>query len=110
VAALVSVEIRKRLALASSKEISEKGAVGDRSVQPGRLRSTPLERKFCGEQMPVTGEDMFLVLIGDVRTFDGMEFTEVSGIEILDGELYFDIGPMGNDSVTVASESQCGKV
>ena len=98
----VSVEVRIRLALASSKEISEKVAADGRSVQPGR-RSAP-GRKFCGEKMAVTGEDMFLVLIGDVRTFDPTWFTEESGIEILARVLNFDIDRMGNGSV---AESKC---
>jgi len=97
----VSVEVRMRLALASSKEISEKAAADGRSVQPGRRSA--LGRKFCGEQMAATGEDMFLVLIGDVRTFDPTWFTEESGIEILARSLNFDIDRMGNGSVAATS-------
>ena len=103
----VSVDVRMRLALASSKEISANGADGDRSVQPGRPRSATLASKFCGEKMAVTGEDMLLVLIGDVRNFD---VTEEFGTEILAWASYFAVDPMENDSVIVTPESQCGKV
>lgn len=92
VAAPVSVEVRMRLALASSKEISANGAVDDRSVQPGKLHSAPPACTFCSELMTETGEDILLVLIGDIRTFGAKQLAEESAI------------------VTVTLELECGKV